>query len=236
MYNIEQFVDWQSGVAIFDTGEFAKILEFAETFPLHPFRERSEYTEIWDAQEMLTDNRQILYAMELSDYHDFLITRTILGGELVFKGFPTEDRNGNSFLGHGALAITSASTDKRGAWSFVRQMLKEDWHQRFMFPDSFPILSAIFVKRLTEQLNLHSTHHMGGPSGGVIHIPNLTAREAELITNLVNTTTHIINHDPVLWNIIIESASDYFNGRNTLENTIRIIQNRASTYMSEQTG
>jgi len=237
LLNMEQFVDWDAGNVYFDTGLFKQYLEFADTFPLNPSRERALYSEIWAAQEMLTDGRQILYPMELNDYQQFLLTRTILGGEIVFKGFPAETGNGNAFQINGGLAITTACEDKQGAWEFIRTFLLDTWQVTFTGYNSFPVSRVVFDLKMTTQLAEEGISYMGGPyNETMIHIPHLTQEEAEQITELVNSITFMISFDEALWNIVREGASDYFQGQSTLENTIRIIQSRASIYVSEQSG
>ena len=57
---------------------------------------------------------------------------------------------------------------------------------------------------------------------------------AFLIIWSIKNTTRIRNFDEALWNIINETASDFFNGLITAETAARIIQNRASIYISEK--
>jgi len=237
MFNMEQFADWDTGLAHFDSDEFTMLLKFANTFPLYPTKEYEIYIEPWASQEALTSNQQILYPMEFAGYSDFLLTRTIFGGELVFKGFPTKDRNGSAFVANGGLAVTTACTDKQGAWEFLRTFLTEEWQCKYWGSSSFPVNSTIFEQHLTEVLEDMGERWSGGPNGsGMVHVPNITIEESEQILALISSTDRLLSQDVSLWNIIIESASAYFLGQCTPEDAVRIIQNRASTYMSEQSG
>jgi len=237
MFSMEQFVDWDTGIAHFDSDEFIELLEFADTFPLYPSREYNYYTEIWTSHGAITSNQQILFPMVFAGYSEFLLTRTIFGGELVFKGFPPQVRNGSAFVANGGLAVTTACTDKQGAWEFLKTFLTEDWQRMYWGSSSFPVNSTIFEQHLTEALEVMGEQWSGGPTvDGTIYIPNLTEDEAEQIVALINSIDTIISQDVTLWNIVIESVSDYFHGKSSLQDTVRIIQNRASTYMSEQSG
>jgi len=62
----------------------------------------------------------------------------------------------------------------------------------------------------------------------------LTEQEADLISALINSLSAPAGRDETILNIITESASNYFNGLSTLQDTITIIQNRTSIYISEQ--
>ncbi|MDR2591103.1 MAG: hypothetical protein LBC71_08990 [Oscillospiraceae bacterium] len=234
IFNMEQFINWDTGTAHFDTNEFIQLLELTDFFPLYPSREFSEYAEIWEVQEMLTDNKQIMFAMEFRDFQSFLTTRTIFGGEIVFKGFPTEIGNGSAFIVDGGLAITNACMDKQGAWEFLRTFLLEDWQKRKS--EIFPINNAVFERHKRKEINEAGDRWSGGPYGNMIHIPNLTEDEANQIMALIYSIDHVISADTALWDIVIDSATNYFNGQATIQDTVRIIQSRASTYMSERSG
>ena len=162
------------------------------------------------------------------------MTRTVFGGEITFKGFPTETGSGSAFIVDGGLAITTACTDKQGAWEFVRTFLTEDWQR--MFTLSLTINSVVFESNLAMEVSNRSDMWMGGPAGGMIHIPNLTECEEEQLMALINSIDQVISQDTALWNIVWEGASGFFHSQRTLQDAIRIIQSRAAIYMSEQAG
>jgi len=236
MFNIEQFVDWDTGSAHFDSGEFAQLLEYADKFPLHPSREHAGPDEFWKIPQVIHDNRQILYAMELSGFQNFCLTRSLFGGEIVFKGFPAENRNGNAFHIRGGLAITTECEDKQGAWEFLRTFLTDDWQQNYTGSYSFPINMSVFEKNLAEELAEERISYITIFGFGTIYNASLTEMEAEQIMALIDSITHVVTQNEALWNIIHEDASAFFAGQSTLEDTVRIIQSRASIYMSEQSG
>lgn len=61
----------------------------------------------------------------------------------------------------------------------------------------------------------------------------LTQAQVDQIRALLEGTTQIARADEKLNNIVTEEASAYFEGQKSLDDTVRIIQNRASTYISE---
>jgi len=54
-----------------------------------------------------------------------------------------------------------------------------------------------------------------------------------MIMTLIDSITKTLEHDEILWNIISESAYDFFTGQRTAQDAARIIQSRVSRYMSE---
>ena len=71
-------------------------------------------------------------------------------------------------------------------------------------------------------------------SGQWLAIPDISAEEVRQIRVLIDSIDGIFDRDDILWNIISESASDFFRGQTTASDAARVIQSRASIYMSEQ--
>jgi len=214
-----------SGTADFNNRDFIELLEFINTFP----SERDDYIDdpLYN-REIKAEGRQIMDILSVR-LQDLGTQRESFGGEIVFKGWPTADRSGHRFISHDGVSITTSATDKEGAWEFVRTLLMEE-HQRELFW-SFPINKAVFNERMLEDMEPFSFMH-----DGVIITVEPTQEDADEIVALINSTTKITAHgsDVMLGNIIMESATDFFNGMTSAEDAARIIQNRVSIFLAEQ--
>ena len=232
MFHINEFVDWTAGKVNFDSDEFSSLLEFAGTFPDN-YDWNSEYIE---EHELISAGRQIMAATGFSNFNDYRAYRAIFGGDVVFKGFPTGSGSGNSLLIQTSFAITNACKDIDGAWAFLSTLLNEDW-QRENTVFSIPINKAIFESKLTEAMteDEYGSHSMS-IDGFMVELQPLTQAQADQIMALIDSVSGSAGHDEALWNIVSEDASDFFNGQASLQDTIRVIQNRASIYISEQSG
>ncbi len=80
--------------------------------------------------------------------------------------------------------------------------------------------------------------------GGVIGMPNpyprdefrafLTEEMADEIIEFIKSLDHVLRYNVPVNNIIKEEAAQYFAGQKSLDDTVRIIQNRVSTYVAER--
>ena len=80
--------------------------------------------------------------------------------------------------------------------------------------------------------------------GGVIGMPNpypqeqfrvfLTEEMADEIIVFLKSLDHVLRYNVPVNNIIKEEAAQYFAGQKSLDDTVRIIQNRVSTYVAER--
>jgi ABC-type glycerol-3-phosphate transport system substrate-binding protein len=184
---------------------------------------------------MIASGEQIMeQPMFFADFSWFQVYRTAFGGDLVFKGFPAANRNGNYMSLDSGLAITSTCKDKEGAWEFVRLLLTDEWQkENLMRLQGFPTNKAAFDEVVRDamypQWPKHS--HWGGLD---VVIGAATREEIDQVMALIDSMSSALLHDTDLWVIIREGIDDFFNGRNTAEDTARIIQNRVSRYLAEQ--
>ncbi|MCL2249055.1 MAG: extracellular solute-binding protein [Oscillospiraceae bacterium] len=235
IFNMDQFVDWVAGEAFFDTGDFAELLEFAATFPTdEEMFSGAEMGFMESESDLIAQGRQIVTEMSISDLSWMNFQFGQFGGELVFKGFPTEHGNGSSIMPQGALSITTSASDVDGAWSFVRTVLTEGFQN-----DGFglPTNRAVFDR------NAQRAMEMEGSSGAIswgmgrtetFELEAITRDQIEQIIELIRSASGTIGWDQVLVDIITEGADDFFGGRGSAQDAARVIQSRVTTYIHEQ--
>jgi ABC-type glycerol-3-phosphate transport system substrate-binding protein len=230
MMNMDKYVDWVNGVVNFDSNEFISLLEFANTLP-DDFDWHSEYIE---THKLISSGRQLMMLDSFYDFSVYQINRATLGGEIIFKGFPAENRNGNTLNSYSGFAITEKCVDKEGAWSFIKSFLNEDW-LRDNTRHSIPIMQSVFDEKLKDAMTEDEWGHgTVGMNGLMIELKPLTQAEADQILALINSVTSTVSYDDFIWNIVSESASSFFAGQISAQDAVRVIQNRVSTYVAEQ--
>ena len=226
-YSMNDFIDWENGTVNFDSDEFIQLLHMVEMLPI-------DNSDDWDFSnyfEMITTGRQIMDPGPLGHIYTYMIYKTLFGGDIVFKGYPTLNRNGHFINSQGGIAITTTSNNKEASWEFIRSFLKADFAREYIdypFPINKTVFNEILDKAMTDVIDARISH-----GGLVVDIVLLTQQDVDKITDLINRSTDVSNLMPDLYNIVVEGASDYFTGRVTVHEAVRVIQNRASRYMSE---
>jgi len=227
--NMDEYVDWQSGTANFESDSFIELLKLANTYPDEIDYNTSKYHAIPEGRQIIDGD-----SIGMLDYQ---VARVLFGGEIVLKGFPMENRDGNILLPWDNIAITTNCKEPDVAWEFVRMFLMEDFQRNVLFDANFPINKVVFE----EVINKKVVGSIGAGDGiGELMIEgpdmNLTEEEIDILRNAINNATRLRSDDFTIWNLVSESASDFFGGRNTAEVAARIIQNRVSIYLAEQAG
>ena len=241
---MNNFVDWGEGTVNFDGGDFAELLEIANTFPPEEFHgggggavaRPMPAADIWeepvDERTLIATGRQIMSQIHMGDFNEIQRLTAFYGGDIVFKGFPAENRDGNTLVPNaGTLAITTRSTDPDGAWSFVRTMLTEDFQRENFQWWGLPTNRAFFEERLADAINPQEEHEVWWDG---VQIGALTQAQADQILELINSVSGTQNSDLALWEIVSEGASDFFNGVSTAQDAARIIQSRAAILVAER--
>ncbi|MDR2600399.1 MAG: hypothetical protein LBC73_09000 [Oscillospiraceae bacterium] len=230
-YNLDEYIDWVSGTTYFDRGDFEELLSFANTFP-------NEFPLGYQRQEeheLISTGRQLVTETDFSNFFVLRYYRALYGGELVFKGFPAENRDGHAIDFQTSIAITSISKNKSGAWEFVRMFLTEDFQTENNLLGRFPTNKTVFNSMLTEAVMSERFEYDIGTreSPFYIMIEAITQDEVSQIMQLIDSITRTVQRNDALMNIIMETTSDFFNNKITIQDAVRIIQSRASIYVAE---
>jgi len=231
--NMDQYVNWATGEVNFDTIEFAQLLEFAKTFPEEFDFGGDGFMTRDDETTLIPQGRQIMVQLSVSEFQWLQMYSAMFDGEIVFKGFPAENRNGHSISPNGGLSITTAASDKDGAWSFIRNFLTEDFQNEnhsWGFPTNQAALDRVIEQAMTPQEGEHSM----GWGNLMVTLTPTTQAEVDQVMELIRSTSGISGRDERLMYIVSEGANDFFSGRGSAQDAARVIQSRVSIYVAEQ--
>jgi ABC-type glycerol-3-phosphate transport system substrate-binding protein len=240
-----EFIDWDAGTVHFDTGGFAGLLVQANVLDVANRVSGWHVAGDWgggDRRENIATGRQLVGVACLEHFFDALWLREAFQEDFTFIGLPSEDRVistlvlDQAYLREGDwyhtlnLAITTACEDKQGAWEFIRGILTEDYQLRYRRPEGNYLYYLMFP---TNRAVLETTL-----SWAMARQPPYTLQrmDADMVMYAIENVSAMTVISDALWAIIIESANDYWNGQITLEDAVRIVQNRASIYVAERAG
>lgn len=243
MFDMDSFIDWTTGKCSFDSEDFIKLLEFANTFP-------SEYN--WETAENIPDYQLardgllIAQQVHLSGFDNGLSQyKTIFGGEITFKGFPCSDANGHVMMLSDGIGISTSCKDKDAAWQFIRRILSEEYTAQYGW--TFPINKAAMDNAIEKALTVEtyidpetgeerpvSYGSMMYEDGFEVEMLPPTQEEIDQIMELINSIDKVINYDTELVQMIAEEATPFFEGQKSSKEVADIIQSKMFLYISEQ--
>lgn len=205
------FVDRTNAVCSFDTPNFSGLLEWCSA--AGSGIEEGSGEASYEPYEYLLD--PIYITKPISD------TYVESWGDYVsYVGFPNGDTGYHfysPFSGSGlSMAIPTASQNKQGAWEFIKGRLAMDAQMNLGEVSGLPVITEA----------LEHMEEAASTERGKTALHELMGRikYAEMFA------------DDELRNIIIASGCSYVVGDKSLEETVNIIQSKASIYLAEQYG
>jgi ABC-type glycerol-3-phosphate transport system substrate-binding protein len=239
--NMNRYMDWSQGTCSFDSGDFIQVLQFCDTFPDEVDMSGSSYG---DQVSGVQSGKKILTMSEMSDFESIQLYEAMFGGDVIYKGFPREDGVGNVVYVSSGLGMSTACSDKDGAWSFLRTLLTEEYQESGDIW-SFPTNKAAFDNKLERAMEKETiTDEQGneievsssgiGVDGFFVELYAVTQEQADKIMALIDSADTALVFDDNVMNIVRDEAAAYFAGEKTAEDTAALIQNRVGLYINEQ--
>lgn len=206
MYSLDEFVNKEDGTTNFDSDEFVTLLNTVKDFSKDS---DSEYKEA--DQELLT-GKGLLATKYIARVEQFSTAYKNLDGDLNFIGFPTQSESGNFADFQFTFGITENSSNKDGAWEFIKSLFNEE-AQKDVAEYETPVLKSAFDSSLAES--------------------EVSNEEKQLFADLINSLDKSSDYDGTLMVMIEEETKDFLEGNRSAEETAKAIQSRASIYISE---
>ena len=251
---LDKYIDWEAGRSLFDSEEFRNVLLFLNSFPDEAKVESLEDTE-YEIMWRIRNGRQLLESTLVVDLFDMVNADTLWGKRAAFPGYPTkEGGSGNFFITAGNILAMSATCQyKEEAWDLIRVHIKQRYRPWSSSAGTRAEAMLIPVNREDYRLNIQSDLEHARYLDNLVETPDfyppysifpdwnyamlpirhVSKDDVLRFEELVNNTTQIYWPNDALANIVWESAGPYFAGDKTLEETVKLVQNRVTLYVNE---
>ncbi|MCD7836918.1 MAG: extracellular solute-binding protein, partial [Lachnospiraceae bacterium] len=240
MYSGRDFIDISTGKCSFDSDNFIKLLEYANTMPAETDYDYTDYWENYSSQ--YRDNRTLLMPVYIYSMRDMSINLNGYFDEQVsFIGFPTDSGQGGVINGGNNFVISARSSCIDGAWEFVRYYLTDEYQESIEYGipvsrDAFDAWAAsgmekpYYIDADGEKHEYDNTFYMNNEE---IILPVLTQEQIDQITEYIETVNKPVYYNDDVSNIVSEEAAAYFSGQKTAEEVAAVIQSRVQIYVNE---
>lgn len=248
--NLESFVDYENVKVDFDCPEFRKILEFCNRFESN----NGQKCE-WDYESpkfvVTFDLSGIMSANVFGDSREIGLN---FNPPYTIVGYPSPDGQGAFFTSNFMYSISAKSSPEKqkGAWEFIRQFYTEEYqlnnvmekyiddiegeeYVHYSSECGLCINNNAFEK--TAQKIMNGEYYSGkGVDKGVEYTYAMPTQEEvdRMVKYLDSIDRWETTLDRELWKIIEDEVMSYFAGEKSLDDTVDMIQNRASIWISEQ--
>lgn len=246
MYSSDSFIDYATGTCSFNSPEFIKVLEFANSFDAeYNYNSEESYPAMIQAGKILLSD------VSIYDTQDFQMHSQMFEEEATCIGYPTMDGSVGVFLsGMDMYGITSKSQHKEGAWQFLEGLLSYQENDRYSWGLSSRVdeLEKMFEEDMTPEYQYDENNEiMYDENGEPLQHPKTTwgyddweteiyaatKEQVDMIKSLIDVAKPAGMTDQTIFEMISEEAAAYFAGQKSAEEVAAVIQSRVEIYVSE---
>lgn len=239
-FGMEEFVDYEKGVCDFEGEGFRRLMERINRMERTHDAGGRQWEELLDSEEILLED------MMLSKIFGLEERSMEYGEDLLFLGYPSVDgKLVCEIRPQDTIGITKNSKEKDGAWEFLKYYLLN-----YELVGSMPTEKHLFEK---EWIAAKTPKYEKDEDGELVEQPvkqvfvtrndkldvvpayALSEEKADYIREAVQSARPVKKETDILNSIIWEESNAYFYGDKTLDETLRIIQNRCQLYLDENT-
>ena len=248
-YDLDSYIDWETGKCSFDSEDFQKVLEFVNTFPEEydwQNDDRSTPAKIQSGEVLL--NMTGIYQLNSIQEEE-----AMFGEPVTYIGYPTSGGGSGTYMQASELyAITAKSSNKDGAWAFIENYLNQPFDDLYSYglPARKSALDdmvekALNVTYMTDENGEQILDENGNPipedgTSGIsygdweytYHTP--TEEEINILKELISVAepSSATGNDEIT-NIITEEAEAFFKGQKSVADVAGVIQSRVQVYVNE---
>ena len=223
--SIDAFVDVEQNKCHFDSEEFKAFLEYVGTYCAWSSRQY-EYIDQDERGNAFREGKILASYQAIFRLGDLKNIRRDFGDTANFVGFPSKygtPVHRITMSGDNSFAITSTSSKKEEAWKFIEWYLYKE--------DEFDKLELCADRRRMEEKVGIALAGRENVNGGE---PAMTEEDRETLESLLEHLDPLPDDNAPLYRIAYAEARTYFSGDKTLDEVIKVIQNRATLYLQEK--
>jgi len=254
-----KFIDYDKGTCNFDSPEFIDAMKSVASFDdtaIMNAMENDEYQEYYySLYGKYKANEVYLGYPSLQGIQYFITQMLKFDNEpLSFPGYPTLYGDGGALLNNYSIAITEPSKVKDGAWEFIKYLLSDEIQANYSLNSTnFAVTKSALQAQYDYLYDAFTTYndlyYISDATGELGQVTSpLTADDrlrngySELILpdGLFDTIMDTLNgiqmkslYDQTLMEMFDAELVPFLNGETTIEEAVKILQSRASIYMSE---
>ncbi len=245
MFDLDSYVNWETGECSFDTPEFKQVLEFAASYPDEADYEASEV-------KLIRNGEALLHMTALNEPHSWQILELIYDEPVTAIGFPSANSSGVVVNGTDNICISASSSNKEAAWSFIESMLSKESQSDNFLPWGFPIRKDAYDELMDKAMEITYARDENGDilldeNGEPVMYSTMnygwndisfdlyavTQEEKDKITQTIDNIQGMVQWNMPGVEIIYEEAASYFAGDKTVDEVAEIIQSRVKIYVNE---
>lgn len=233
--DLGNYIDWSTGEVRFDSDEFKKVLEFCNKFPKEYDDEGNQ-----ESHKKIKEGKLLLNTMYLSELSNLQLYGQLFDNDVKYIGYPTSDKNGTYFsVINGGLAMTTSCENKDAVWDFIKfVMTQKDKYWSGIPSSKVYFEDMVKQKTTTEEYvdedgeTIKPVNETYGWNDFEVKIKPSSQEDVQMLRELIKKSRAVTDSYEVN-SLIEEEVNKYFEGSKTIDDIVKIIQDKISKYVNE---
>ncbi|MCR4648484.1 MAG: extracellular solute-binding protein [Lachnospiraceae bacterium] len=241
---MDAFLNPQTGKCSFDSDEFIKILEYANTYPAEYSEDDFDDNYYMNYMYVYRNDNALLTNAWVSNFKDYNWNKKYRFGddEVVLAGIPINGTLGASLNIDAPMGISSKCKNPEAAWEFINSCFQPEYYEEQTW--SIPSVESEMDKMIEKSMK-HETYV--DENGKEVEMPEtiwlmdeeveiklITKEEAAELKSFVTSVKNIYTWDEELNKIVDEETQGFFQGQRTAKEVAGVIQSRLQIYINEK--
>lgn len=238
MYTKDEVYSTERAQSNFNSETFGELLNFAKRLPDSKIENNgTPYTRAMQGEQFMLLELMGPYFVDFLSYYN-----TFFGDDFVTTGFPSATGSGCAFVPQVSLGMSSSSAYKDGVWDFFKFIMSESIQRelftRMYLPSNREVLQETVDSYVSTYIEQPMKLYNVGRDMETVAIEGTMSgdKAASTAQEFINSIDTYGIYEAEILNIIIDSSGAFFAGDKNIEDTLAIIQSRASIYLAEQYG
>ena len=228
-----------NGKADFTGPEFAKIAGYVK-------ENVKEKSDDWDEN----DGGNIVYAdepMEIKKavytssygFSEYFMTLEQLSKGNAILGLPSSDGRGPSAISYSSIAVSAQACDVNACGEFVKMLMSDDMQQKYAEHGAFVLNREAFRKAGEGAVDYYNKHSVRGMYSTMDNGPEdnrvkYSTEHIDILEDTILNCSTMTSEDAAVNLILIEEMPAYFTGQKSLEEVVKVAQDRVQKVLDER--
>jgi len=243
-HGMDAFLDPKTGKCSFDSEEFIKLLDYANTYPVE-INDMTYDEDYYKEYMYCYRNDKALYCSAwLADFADYNWNKQYRFGDakVVLTGVPVEGSKGSVINIDTPIGISAKSKNKEAAWDFVKTCFTDEYYEKGSW--SIPTVEKKLDERIRTAMEPQYFEYEDGTKEEInssywlmdeqVKVELMGEEEAAKLKSFVTGVNNLYYWDDELNTIVDEETQPFFQGQKSAKEVAGVIQSRLQIYINEK--
>ena len=229
--NWDHFMDYEKGIAHFDSEKFIRVLEFASRYD-EPIPDQGGVLPLLSEEEAMMRGESVLTQQWLNFIRDIhILENETIGKSLAVMGDTASGSSVTEITVEQMYGICENAGNADGAWAFIKYLLSEEYQMKL---GGFPILESAYLAEIDYMTNPAYEFSDDNNPHLADRGPGMTQEQVDKMDKMIASMVGNRKYYNSIMEIVYVEAAAFFSGDKSAEATAETINSRVKVFLNER--